>query len=66
MPGSDRPSGLMRCTVCKGMLNSSGREPYRFICADCGRHFFVTLQIVEVPSSDARSLPILPGGEDVG
>lgn len=49
----------MRCLRCKAReLHQSGREPYRFICSNCGQHYYAVMQLVPV-SSDVR-------GQDAG
>jgi hypothetical protein len=40
--------GVMRCLRCKSTLERSGKEPYRYICSDCGQHYFLQMQLVPV------------------
>ena len=55
----DKDSSQLRCLRCKGWLEPSGREPYRFICPDCGQHFMAVMQLVPVDSVDRREAPQL-------
>lgn len=44
---------LMRCLRCKSTnLMKSGREPYRFVCDDCGQNFHAVMQLVPVEPDD--------------
>jgi len=51
-------SGVMRCTRCRvGLLEPSGREPHRFVCRECGQHFFAVMQLVLVSDDRTEALP---------
>ena len=61
MPNSKMSMGdHMRCLQCKGVLQASGQEPYRFVCGDCGQNFVAVLQLMPV---DPRRPPELPAPE---
>ena len=47
---------------CRGPLESSGSEPYRFICSVCGRNYFLIVSLQEVPPLRRLELPE-SGGE---
>lgn len=51
--------GLMRCLRCKGTLERSGKEPYRYICSKCGQHYFLQMQLV--PVAPPHETPLLEG-----
>jgi rRNA maturation endonuclease Nob1 len=53
-------STVMRCTRCRGLLEPSGKEPYRHICSVCGTNFMLVMQVVEVPSVDLSQPYLLP------
>lgn len=53
LTSAGNPGLLLRCARCNGHLESSGREPFRFVCPSCGQHYFVVLQMV--PVSDSRA-----------
>ena len=52
----DESRSLMRCLRCRGRLEKTGREPYRFACGACGQNYMVVMQLVPV---DAGKVPLL-------
>lgn len=45
----DMDRTVLRCLRCKGKnLVRSGKEPYRFICEECGQHYFIVMQLQPV------------------
>jgi Zn finger protein HypA/HybF involved in hydrogenase expression len=53
------------CLRCRGILEQSGREPYRFICPECKQHYFLIMQLVPVESESVKSESeyLLPNAE---
>ena len=65
VPEENRPSeGSMWCTQCRGHLVSSGQEPHRFVCEECGQNFLAILQLV--PVEPARRPLLTEGDESAG
>lgn len=56
--------GVMKCLRCKGVLEQSGGEAYRFVCRGCGQNFIATMQLVPVAPKKERKL--LDAGECSG
>jgi len=42
----------------------SGREPYRYVCSDCGQNFMAVMKLVPVASN--QESPQLPGESVAG
>ncbi len=51
------PDSMMRCSTCRGLLEQSGPEPFRFICTRCAQNFFAVMRLVPVPPRRALELP---------
>ena len=48
---------MMICTLCKGCLEVSGQEPYRYICSKCGQNFILRMELLPVEPLRPRELP---------